>query len=120
MQQLSILLYFHRTLIIYNYCLYFDSYRRWSDSNSWVNTTLGRAPIEGEDVVINSSWRMLLDVNPPPLGRVFVYGELKFEDERDYNFTAALVSLLIQTYQLQATVYKMIICVNTFNGKDKK
>ena len=71
-----------------------DSYRRWSDNNSWVNTTLGRTPIEGEDVVINSSWRMLLDVSPPPLGRVFVYGELKFEDERDYNFTAALVSCI--------------------------
>ena len=71
-----------------------DSYRRWSDNNSWVNTTLGRAPIEGQDVVINSSWRMLLDVSPPPLGRVFVFGELKFEDERDYNFTAALVSYI--------------------------
>ena len=45
--------------------------------------------------MINSSWRMLLDVNPPSLGRVFVYGELKFEDERDYNFTAALVSHIL-------------------------
>ena len=64
------------------------SYGRWSDGNSWVNTTLGRAPTDGEDVVINSSWRMLLDVS---LGKVLVYGELKFEDESDYNFTADLV-----------------------------
>ena len=73
-------------------CVCSCSYGQWSDDNSWVNTTLGRAPIEGEDVVINSSWRMLLDVNPPSLGKVFVYGELKFEDESDYNFTADLVS----------------------------
>ena len=57
-----------------------------------MNTTLGRAPTDGEDVVINSSWRMLLDVSPLSLGKVFVYGELKFEDERDYNITADLVS----------------------------
>ena len=37
---------------------------------------------------------MLVDVSPPPLGRVEVFGEMKFEDERDYNFTAALVSVL--------------------------
>ena len=35
---------------------------------------------------------MLLDVNPPSLGRVFMYGELKFEDESNCNFTADLVS----------------------------
>ena len=72
--------------------MYVYSYGQWSDGNSWVNTTLGRAPTDGEDVVINSSWRMLLDVSPLSLGKVFVYGELKFEDERDYNFTADLVS----------------------------
>ena len=48
-------------------------------------------PKKGEDVAIASSWRMLLDISPPPLSRVFVYGELEFEDERDYNFTANLV-----------------------------
>ena len=37
---------------------------------------------------------MLLDVTPPTLGMVYVLGELNFEDERDYNFTANLVSLL--------------------------
>jgi len=49
--------------------------------------------MEGEDVLIESSWRMLVDISPPPLGRVDVAGELKFEDERNYNFTAALVSV---------------------------
>lgn len=34
---------------------------------------------------------MLVDIAPPPLGLVLVYGELEFEDERDYNFTAKTV-----------------------------
>ena len=34
---------------------------------------------------------MLMDVTPPPLGYVIVLGELMFEDQRDYNFTANLV-----------------------------
>ena len=42
-------------------------------------------------MVILAQWRMLLDVTPPTLGRVFVHGQLVFEDERDYNFTAKLV-----------------------------
>jgi len=49
--------------------------------------------MEGEHVTIESSWRMLVDISPPPLGMVNVAGELKFEDERDYNFIAALVSV---------------------------
>ena len=35
---------------------------------------------------------MLLDVTPPPLGNVYIYGELMFEDTRDHNITANLVS----------------------------
>ncbi len=50
-------------------------------------------PVEGEDVIISSRWRMLLDVSPPTLGKVYILGELIFEDMRYYNFTADLVSL---------------------------
>ena len=42
-------------------------------------------------MTISSRWRMLMDVTPPPLGYVIVLGELMFEDQRDYNFTANLV-----------------------------
>lgn len=48
--------------------------------------------MEGETVTVSSRWRMLLDVSPPRLGRVYVYGELMFEDQQDYSFTANLVS----------------------------
>ena len=42
-------------------------------------------------MIILPQWHMLVDINPPPLGRVFVHGELEFEDGRDYEFTANLV-----------------------------
>lgn len=38
---------------------------------------------------------MIVDVTPPPLGRVFVHGELQFENGRDYNFTANIVRHMI-------------------------
>ncbi len=62
--------------------------RRWSEPDSWPK---GRLPVEGEEVTISSRWRMLVDITPPPLASVFVFGELKFEDSQDYNFTANLV-----------------------------
>ena len=36
-----------------------------------------------------------MDVTPPPLREVFVLGELMFEDQRDYNFTANLVGVRV-------------------------
>lgn len=64
------------------------SYRLWSNTSSWPN---GILPAEGEDVTIEGTWRMLLDISPPPLGIVYVFGELKFYDQ-DVNFTANTVS----------------------------
>ena len=36
---------------------------------------------------------MLLDITPPTLNRLFVFGELEFEDGRDYNLSAKVVSV---------------------------
>lgn len=69
----------------------YDRQRRWSDPTSWPS---GRLPAEGEEVTVSSRWRMLLDITPPTLGKVYIYGELMFEDQRDYNFTADLVRTL--------------------------
>ena len=66
--------------------------RRWSDIDSWTN---GEPPAAGDDVTIHPQWLMIVDVSPPPLGRVFVHGALEFEDGRDYNFTANLVSFFL-------------------------
>ena len=38
------------------------------------------------------------NVSPPLLGKVEVLGEMKFEDERDYTFTAALVSVYCSSH----------------------
>ena len=65
--------------------------RTWSNPNDWPT---GSIPALGEDVVINSTWRMHLDISPPNLGNVYVYGELTFDDDIDLNFTAN--NILIQ------------------------
>ena len=75
------------------------SQRRWSEPESWPS---GQLPQEGEDVTVSSRWRMLLDVTPPTLGNLYIFGELIFEDERDYNLTANLVS--IHTHLLSVVV----------------
>ena len=53
-------------------------------------------------MTISSRWRMLVDISPPPLGRVIVLGELRFEDQRDYNFTANLVKFCTTHAAVQA------------------
>ena len=62
--------------------------RTWSNPNDWPT---GSIPALGEDVVINSTWRMHLDISPPHLGNVYVYGELTFDDNKDLNFTANII-----------------------------
>ena len=84
------------------------SQRRWSDPGSWPS---GALPEEGEDVIISSRWRMLMDVTPPPLREVFVLGELMFEDQRDYNFTANLVGVRVCGVCVWDVVYDSYICV---------
>lgn len=85
----------HITAIDNSFC---ESYfrRRWSEAASWPSGVL---PVEGEDVTVSSRWCMILDISPPRLGNVYVYGELTFEDQQDYNFTANLVSLHGPTHQ---------------------
>jgi hypothetical protein len=52
--------------------------RRWSDPASWDN---GRVPEAGEDVVIQSGWNMLFDIDQTPiLNMVTINGRLRFED----------------------------------------
>src|ERR1700737_2413344 len=48
--------------------------RRWSDPATW---TSQRVPREGEDVTIPAGQVVVLDVAPPPLGRLVIAGELQ-------------------------------------------
>lgn len=75
------------------------SFRYWSDPDNWPQ---GELPKEGDDVTITSTWRMILDVTPPPLGDVYVHGELHFEDMRDYEFVANRVSSVTHTCEFSA------------------
>ena len=49
---------------------------RWSDPATWG----GRLPRAGENVVVPRGRRIVLDVSPPPLGRLEVEGELSVAD----------------------------------------
>ena len=68
--------------------LYETNPRMWSNPEHWPSNSL---PLPGEDVIIESTWRMHLDMNPPQLGSVYIYGELNFDDTQDLNFTAEII-----------------------------
>ncbi|KAM3144741.1 hypothetical protein pb186bvf_003050 [Paramecium bursaria] len=51
----------------------------WSDPATWPS---GKLPQAGENVVIDAKYQVILDVNPPPLGNLTVYGQLIFDDNR--------------------------------------
>lgn len=68
-----------------------DFERFWSDTANWPNNEL---PREGEDVVINSTWNMVLDIGETPCYRLLsVYGRLTFSDELDVHLHAKHVSI---------------------------
>lgn len=49
----------------------------WSDPLTWGGRGV---PVEGADVVINATSWVIMDVNPPKLGRLTIYGRLDFQD----------------------------------------
>jgi len=64
--------------------------RYWSDPNSW---TSGALPVEGDEVVIESTWNMILDVNDlPVLKTLEVNGRLTVEnDGGSYSIEAFMI-----------------------------
>ncbi len=74
----------------------------WSDPNTWVNDTL---PVAGDQIVIGQSYNgsdltgtawaehnVILDVSPPALGGLNIYGTLTFA-EKDLELSAAWMML---------------------------
>lgn len=53
--------------------------RLWSNASQWPN---GAVPHSGEDVDIPAAWRLVMDVQPPPLGLLRIYGSLAFDPNR--------------------------------------
>lgn len=49
----------------------------WSDHAAWPGRSL---PQEGDDVIIQEGDNMLLDISPPALGNLRIYGQLLLTD----------------------------------------
>jgi len=49
----------------------------WSDANSWTNRNK-TLPKDGDTVVIESGWNMILDINTPNLTKITINGRLTF------------------------------------------
>ncbi len=62
-----------------------NGYVRWSSPSTWPTLVL---PAAGESVVIPADKAIILDMSPPPLGRLIVYGKLSFLDGDNFTLTA--------------------------------
>ena len=60
----------------------------WSDPSIWPE---GQLPQEGQDVFVNCSWYLLLDVTIPRLGRLTVCGALEVTDGMDHVIEADII-----------------------------
>ena len=79
------------TLSDYEFGLNHDSsYYLWGDSMSWPG---GMFPVKGAGATIEGTWRTVLDISPPALGTVYIFGYLKFQDRLDLNISANIVSI---------------------------
>ena len=65
-----------------------ENEQRWSEASTWPN---GMFPGEGDNVTINSSQCILLDMEIPRLGRLIIEGDLEVEDSRDHVIQADLI-----------------------------
>jgi len=62
----------------------------WSDPQTWPS---GSVPLEGEDVVIDATMHVILDVNPPRLGSMVVEGKLEFQRDRDTTLRCGSITV---------------------------
>lgn len=60
----------------------------WSASSTWPG---GKVPLEGSDVTINATQYIILDVNPPNLGKFTITGRLEFQDSGFRSLTASSI-----------------------------
>ena len=65
-----------------------DNEQLWSDPSAWPNSVL---PREGDDVLINSSQCIIIDVEIPRLGRLNIEGQLELRDSREHVIQADLI-----------------------------
>jgi hypothetical protein len=65
-------------------------FHKWSNASAWAE--LGyTVPVEGDTVFIPPGAWMVMDIDPPPLRMIFVYGGLEVSDEDDHTLTVEIV-----------------------------
>ena len=62
----------------------------WSNASSWTNRN-NTIPKDGDSVVIESGWNMILDVNTPNLTKLTINGRLTFLNTTNITLTAGSV-----------------------------
>ena len=62
----------------------------WSDVNSWTNRNK-TLPKDGDSVVIESGWNMILDINTPNLTKITINGRLTFLNTTNITMTAGSI-----------------------------
>ena len=71
----------------------------WSDPESWPS---GELPVEGDEVEIESSWNMVLDIDTPILAKLTINGRLSFlnDPEDPKNITLHAEKIYVRAGEL--------------------
>ena len=77
-----------------------NGYTLWSSATTWSTLVV---PAAGEDVTIDSTMSVILDVSPPPLGRLTVNGRLSFLNGANLSLSAASIVVYGQLWVGNAT-----------------
>jgi hypothetical protein len=67
----------------------------WSKKNSWQSK---KVPVAGQKVIIDANMWIVLDISPPKLGCIVVYGKLSFQSNATYPKSLQLYTQCIQVY----------------------
>jgi hypothetical protein len=95
-----------------------DRVRRWSVPTDWPS---GKVPVDGENVVINPEWIMLLDEDTKSLGGLEIQGDLIFDDLKNIPISLTSQKIWVRGQLLAGnteTPYKNQITITLTGGKD--
>jgi len=62
----------------------------WSNASSWTNRNK-TVPKDGDSVVIESGWNMILDVNTPNLTKLIINGRLTFLNTTNITMISQII-----------------------------
>ena len=78
-------------------------FRKWSDASAWLEIGYNM-PRAGDEVFIPPGTWFVMDIDPPVLSRIYLYGGLEIEDEADHKLEVGI--FLIQGGRFQAGLPK--------------